>query len=206
MTRHSPYVITLSPAQRAVLEKRARSYTARHADVVRARIVLLGAAGQPNAAIAERLDVHVNVVRTWRKRFAEAGLDGLADRPRPGRRRAAPRPAEAGAVDHEPSGERGLPRPRGEPTGGGVVVPVGEPDPGRATDRGRRRRPARRPPRPDAALPAPIGQLIHLHPRHGSTAALDALRHLASSIDRYLAEVDAEHGCGRAGAPAPTGG
>jgi hypothetical protein len=200
MTRHSPYVITLSPAQRAVLEKRARSYTARHADVVRARIVLLGAAGQPNAAIAERLDVHVNVVRTWRKRFAEAGLDGLADRPRPGRRRAAPRPAEAGAVDHEPSGERGLPRLRGEPTGGGVVVPVGEPD------RVRRRRPARRPPRPDAAPTAATGQLIHLHPRHGSTAALDALRHLASSIDRYLAEVDAERGRGSAGAPAPTGG
>jgi hypothetical protein len=200
MTRHSPYVITLSPAQRAVLEKRARSYTARHADVVRARIVLLGAAGQPNAAIAERLDVHVNVVRTWRKRFAEAGLDGLADRPRPGRRGAAPRPAGAGAVDHEPSGERGLPRPRGEPTGGGVVVPVGEPD------RVRRRRPARRPARPDAALPAATGQLIHLHPRHGSIAALDALRHLASSIDRYLAEVDAEHGRGSAGAPAPTGG
>jgi hypothetical protein len=205
MTRHSPYVITLSSAERAVLEKRSRSYSARHADVVRARIVLLGADGHPNTAIAERLDVHVNVVRTWRKRFVEAGLDGLADRARRARHRAAPRPAEAGAADPEPPGERGLPRPRGETTvpAGAVVVPVGEPDAGRGADRTRRRRPARRSPRPDAT---PAGQLIHLHPRHGSTAALDALRHLVSTIDRYLAEVDAEHGRNRAGAPAPTGG
>ncbi len=178
MTRHSPYVIRLSPAQRAVLRKRARSYTARHADVVRARIVLLCADGEPNAAIAERLDVHVNVVRTWRKRFFEAGLDGLADRPRPRRRPSA-----------EP-GPEAVPDP-----GGGVVVPVREPD------RVRRRRPRR--PGPSSA---PAGQLIHLPPRHGSAVAVDALRRLAVTIDRYLAEVDAEHAGNRAGAPAPTGG
>jgi hypothetical protein len=39
MTRRSPYVIKLSAADRAVLEKQSRSYTARHADVIRAKIV-----------------------------------------------------------------------------------------------------------------------------------------------------------------------
>jgi hypothetical protein len=180
MTRHSPYVIRLSPAQRAVLGKRARSYTARHADVVRARIVLLCADGEPNTAIAERLDVHVNVVRTWRKRFFEAGLDGLADRPRPGRRPSA--------------GPDAVPESVPDP-GGGVVVPAREPD------RARRRRPRR--PGPQAAA---TGQLIHLPRRHGSAVAVDALRQLAVTIDRYLAEVDAEHAGNRAGAPAPTGG
>ncbi len=226
MTRHSPYVIRLSPAQRAVLGKRARSYTARHADVVRARIVLLCADGEPNTAIAERLDVHVNVVRTWRKRFLEAGLDGLADRPRTGRRPSAPSSAGVGAVDREPPPHQGAPRAWGNQAavpdavpdpgvpdpgvpdpgvldpGGGVVVPVREPDGGRGAGRARRRRPSR----PASTPTAPTGQLIHLHPRHGSAVAVDALRQLAATIDQYLAEVDAEHAHNRAGAPAPRGG
>jgi transposase-like protein len=107
MTRHSPYVIKLSAADRAELEKRSRSYTARHADIVRAKIVLLSADGNQNTAIAARLDVHVNVVRKWRKRFFEAGLDGLADRPRPGRPRSVPSGvAEVRAMDGEPAAER----------------------------------------------------------------------------------------------------
>lgn len=45
MTRRSPYVIELSAQDRAVLEQRARAYTAAHHEVVRAKIVLMAADG-----------------------------------------------------------------------------------------------------------------------------------------------------------------
>jgi hypothetical protein len=164
MTRHSPYVIKLSAADRAVLEKRSRSYSARHADVVRAKIVLLSADGHQNTAIAARLDVHVNVVSTWRKRFFEAGLDGLADRPRWGRPRSVPsKVAEVRAMDGERAGRRRTSR------------------------------------RPSPNAPAPAGQLIPFHPRYNAATTREALRHLVSSINRYLAEMDAEHARNRAG-------
>jgi transposase len=212
MTRHSPYVIKLSAADRAVLEKRSRSYTARHADVVRAKIVLLCADGHQNTAIAARLDVHVNVVSTWRKRFFEEGLDGLADRPRPGRPRSAPSEvAEVRAMDGEPTEERGVPPSQWSSTESaaqaaaeGVVVPVTGPGAIRGADRARGRRPARRSRRPSSNAPAPAGQLIPFQSRYNATTSLDALRRLVSSINRYLAEIDAEHARNRAGVPART--
>ena len=90
MTRRSPYVIELSAADRAALKQRARAYTAPHHQVMRAKIVLLAADGLENTVIADRLDVAVQLVSTWRKRFFEEGLDGLKDRPRTGRPRALP--------------------------------------------------------------------------------------------------------------------
>ena len=96
MTRCSPYVIALSAEDRAVLEQRARAYTGPHHLVVRAKIVLLAADGWENTAIADRLDVPVQLVSKWRKRFFEEGLDGLKDRPRAGRPRAFP-PGGGGA-------------------------------------------------------------------------------------------------------------
>ncbi|MCY7288289.1 MAG: helix-turn-helix domain-containing protein [Cryobacterium sp.] len=48
-------------------------------------IVLAAADGQRNAQIARDLGLHVDTVRTWRGRFAAAGMKGLADRPRSGR-------------------------------------------------------------------------------------------------------------------------
>ena len=54
MSRRSPHVIVLSDADRAVLVARARAYAAPHAEVVRAKIVLLAAEGQPNTVIAQR--------------------------------------------------------------------------------------------------------------------------------------------------------
>jgi transposase len=114
MSRRSPYVIELSDAERAVLEERARAYTAPFAVVIRAKIVLLAADGAENTAIAERLDVHVSVVSRWRKRFAEAGLDGLADRRRSGRPRSfsAPVVAEVKAMACEPPEARDVPLSR----------------------------------------------------------------------------------------------
>ena len=88
VTRRSPYVIELSAVDRAALQQRARAYTALHHQVMRAKIVLLAAAGVENTVIADRLDVGVQLVSKWRKRFFEEGLDGLKDRQRTGRPRA----------------------------------------------------------------------------------------------------------------------
>ena len=114
MTRRSPYVISLRPADRAVLEERSRAYTAPFAVVVRARIVLLAADGASNVGIAGRLDVHVGVVSRWRKRFCEEGLDGLEDRPRSGRPRSFPAPvvAEVKAMACQPPEARDVPLSR----------------------------------------------------------------------------------------------
>lgn len=183
MTRQSPYVIKLSAADRAVLEKRSRTYTARHADVVRAKIVLLSADGHQNNAIATRLDVHVNVVRAWRKRYFESGLAGLEDRPRPGRPRSSP--AEGVEKRDEPPQQWSPTKLAAWAVAEGLVTPV--------TDRARGR-PSRRPRRQSSAAPAPDGEVIPFESRYTTTATLEVLRHLASSIDRYLAEMDPEHG------------
>ncbi|MEV7180132.1 helix-turn-helix domain-containing protein [Kitasatospora sp. NPDC093679] len=52
---------------------------------MRAHIVLHTARGCSNARIARETGLHVDTVRTWRRRFAEQGVPGLADRRRPGR-------------------------------------------------------------------------------------------------------------------------
>jgi transposase len=49
--------------------------------------VLAAARGRDNARIAADLQITVDTVRKWRRRFAARGLDGLPDRPRPGRPR-----------------------------------------------------------------------------------------------------------------------
>lgn len=90
MPRSSPYVITLTPNERRVLEARARQYTLPYRDVVRAKIVLLAAEGTQNKEIAERLDMPRPVVSKWRKRFFRERLDGLEDRSRRGRPPALP--------------------------------------------------------------------------------------------------------------------
>lgn len=114
MTRPSPYVISLSDGDRAVLEARSRAYTGRYADVVRAKIVLLAADGEQNTDIAQRLDVHVSAVSRWRKRFWESGLGGLVDRARSGRERSFPAPvvAEVKAIACEPPEKRDVPLSR----------------------------------------------------------------------------------------------
>ena len=114
MSRQSPFVIVLSDADRATLEERGRAYTLPHADVVRAKIVLLAAHGVPNAVIAERVDVHVDVVSRWRKRFHEDGLAGLVDRKRSGRPRSfrAEVVAEVKAMACQPPSERAVPLSR----------------------------------------------------------------------------------------------
>lgn len=114
MSRRSPYVVELSAGDRAVLEERARAYTAAFATVIRAKIVLLAADGVANIGIAERLDVHVGTVSLWRRRFVESGLAGLDDRERCGRPRSfSPQAvAEVKAMACEPPEQRDVPLSR----------------------------------------------------------------------------------------------
>ena len=90
MPRRSPFSIVLSPAERSTLEATRRRYTAPYRDVVRARIVLLAADGVENKEIGQRLDLPVQIVTKWRKRFFEERLPGLAERSRTGRPPAFP--------------------------------------------------------------------------------------------------------------------
>jgi hypothetical protein len=53
--------------------------------VVRARIVLLAAAGTANAQIARQLGCSPGMARAWRRRFAVCGIPGLFGKPRSGR-------------------------------------------------------------------------------------------------------------------------
>jgi transposase len=108
----SPFQIRLTASERKLLKRWVRTPTAPYRQVLRAKVVLLAAAGHPNAHIAERLQVTGNTVRKWRRRFSQQGLVGLRDRPRSGRPRRFPAAvvAEARAIACE------LPATRGTPT------------------------------------------------------------------------------------------
>lgn len=85
MPRLSPFLVELTDEERRVLEARARKYTSPYRDVVRAKIVLLAAAGVANEVIAGRLDLPRQIVSKWRKRFCLFRVPGLAEQPRGGR-------------------------------------------------------------------------------------------------------------------------
>jgi transposase len=53
--------------------------------------VLLAADGVPGKLIAAMVGSAEPAVMTWRRRYAERGLAGLIDEPRPGNRRRCPK-------------------------------------------------------------------------------------------------------------------
>ena len=85
MPRRSPFTVVLSREERATLEQRAAKYTSPYRDVVRAKIILLAAAGLRNDLIASRLSLQRQIVSKWRKRFFDQRLAGLDEEPRGGR-------------------------------------------------------------------------------------------------------------------------
>ncbi|MCC5847259.1 MAG: IS630 family transposase [Verrucomicrobia bacterium] len=83
MARKSPRII-LDEKEQQVLERRATSRTEAKQVVDRARIILGCAAGEQVKDIAKRCQTRPNTVIKWRQRFAQQGLKGLEDLPRPG--------------------------------------------------------------------------------------------------------------------------
>jgi transposase len=85
--------LELAEGQRMVLESLAKSTTAPHRDVLRARALLLASDGVANTRIAGEVGVSVVTVRAWRERFAAEGLAKFAQ-VREGRGRKTSIPAE----------------------------------------------------------------------------------------------------------------
>src|SRR3712207_7555376 len=78
-------VVQVPDADRRELQRRARDKGAPAREVERARIVLLAAEGMPGKEIATIVGCAEGTVVTWRGRYAESGLPGLDDLPRPGK-------------------------------------------------------------------------------------------------------------------------
>src|ERR671919_137483 len=76
--------LLVGETDRAILHSVIRATTSEQRAVTRARIVLRAADGDPIERIAAELGVAIMTVKLWRRRYAEAGLAGLADAPRPG--------------------------------------------------------------------------------------------------------------------------
>src|ERR1700704_1691137 len=77
--------VHLSRKDRKVLEACCRSPITMQRDLKRARIVLLAAAGRSTRSIAKEVGVQPRIVSLWRYRYADHGLEGLQDKPRPGK-------------------------------------------------------------------------------------------------------------------------
>ena len=79
MARPPAPALSMTAAQREMLEKIARSSTAAHREVVRAQVLLDAAAGTSHAEIARRHPVSVITVRAWRAAFQTDGLTGWGE-------------------------------------------------------------------------------------------------------------------------------
>src|SRR6202022_4341303 len=75
--------VHLSKKDRKVLEACCRSPVTMQRDLKRAQIVLLAAAGRSTRSIAKEVGVQPRIVSLWRHRYADHGLEGLQDKPRP---------------------------------------------------------------------------------------------------------------------------
>ena len=84
MPRHAP-ALTCSLEIQAELAALSKSRTAEARAVERARIILACLDGKEIQQVAHALRVSIPTVTKWRRRFARQGLDGLRDRPRPGK-------------------------------------------------------------------------------------------------------------------------
>ena len=76
--------LELSEQQRTTLQGWTRRRKTAQALSMRAQIVLRASEGGTATAIAVQMHACIQTVSKWWRRFAEQGLDGLLDEPRPG--------------------------------------------------------------------------------------------------------------------------
>src|SRR5580692_10282188 len=74
----------LTKGERDALSAWTRQPKCPQALALRARVILLCAAGRSNTETAAELHMTLQTVGKWRQRFVEKRLDGLLDEPRPG--------------------------------------------------------------------------------------------------------------------------
>jgi transposase len=77
--------LAISPQDLRTLGQWSRSGSIRAALAERAKILLLAAQGTANTEIARQVGCSRPTVILWRQRYAQHGLAGLDDQPRPGR-------------------------------------------------------------------------------------------------------------------------
>lgn len=91
--------LNLTPLERRELEMVVLAHGSESRRSRRAQMILLTADGMANNAVARQLGTGPKTIRLWRRRFADARMDGLLDRKRPGRprgtRKRTPRLTEA---------------------------------------------------------------------------------------------------------------
>src|SRR3954466_13984474 len=78
--------ISLPAEERQLLERLVAAPTSAQRDVLRARVVLLLAAGHSNQEVAAKLETSARTVSLWRGRWSRDGLTGLRDAPGRGRK------------------------------------------------------------------------------------------------------------------------
>ena len=81
-------VVLVGEEERELLERWARRPKTAQALAFRCRVVLAAAEGRSSKEIAAELGCNANTVGRWRVRFAQRGIDGLHDEPRPGKPRS----------------------------------------------------------------------------------------------------------------------
>lgn len=109
--------VTLSESDQLQLTKFSRGRSTPARVVLRAKIVLLAAAGQSNKQIAAELGTSRKTVGEWRNRFIEQGLAGIQqDAPRSGRQQSSTTVSEIlrKTTTEKPPGLHPPLRPRGD--------------------------------------------------------------------------------------------
>src|SRR5688572_26850395 len=86
---------------RAELERVIRRHTAGQQVVERARIVLSASDGPSNSEVARTMDVHIDTVRKWRRRWSSTRGVPLADLSSTARLDDAPRPGTPARITPE---------------------------------------------------------------------------------------------------------
>lgn len=84
-TNQTPIRIALSDPERQALERMARGSAVAHRAVVRAKVILLLAAGDSVSEVARCAGRERRIVRKWADRFVRKRLRGLDDAERSGR-------------------------------------------------------------------------------------------------------------------------